>query len=98
MITAPDSNGASVGLMGEGGLCRSLAARLSARVSELVLAEQQARMAQQAAPPAREASAMQQQIEALQARLEQREQVTDMPCALDVLTLSSKLSMHHSSS
>ena len=64
-------------------MCRSLAARLSARVSELVLAEQQARMAQQAVPPAREASAMQQQIEALQARLEQKEQVTDMPCALE---------------
>ena len=48
-------------------------------MSELVLAEQQARMAQQATPPGREASAMQQQIEALQARLERKDQVTGMP-------------------
>ena len=62
---------------------RSLAARLSARVSELVLSEQQARMAQRAVPQAGEAEAsacaMQQHIEALQARLEQKDQVKDKP-------------------
>ena len=49
-------------------------------MSELVLAEQQARMAQQATPPGREARRhAQQQIEALQARLERKDQVTGMP-------------------
>ena len=52
-------------------------------MSELVLSEQQACMAQQATPPQREADAAQQQTEALQARLEQKEQVTGMPCALE---------------
>ena len=51
-------------------------------MSELVLSEQQARMAQRAAPLTGEADAsackLQQHIEALQARLEQKDQVNDM--------------------
>ncbi len=59
--------------------CRSLAARLSARVSELVLSEQHARMAVPAPterkPDGPSAEALQRRIEALEAQLNEKDEV-----------------------
>ena len=58
---------------------RSLAARLSARVSELVLSEQQARMArsvpEQAQPASSSTDDLQERVRALEAELEKKDQV-----------------------
>ena len=60
-------------------LCRSLAARLSARVSELVLSEQQARMAlpvtTQPIPDGPSMAALRERIVALEAHVQEKEQV-----------------------
>lgn len=60
-------------------LCRSLAARLSARVSELVLSEQQARMAlpvtAQPILDGPSVAALRERIVALEAHVQEKEQV-----------------------
>ena len=61
---------------------RSLAARLSARVSELVLSEQQARMArsvpEQAQPASSSTDDLQERVRALEAELEKKDQVLNL--------------------
>ena len=76
-ITPINSDGARLG-----SVRRSLAARLSARVSELVLSEQQARMArsvpEQAQPASSSIDDLQERVRALEAEVANKDQVWNL--------------------